>query len=521
MPMYVSVVALVRVFLTLLSLVLAAVAVLTWQRRRTAPEARIFTLLVLSAAIYCFGYAGEVASASLGRAMFWLHVEYFGIPWIPALWLLGMQPQKRLNRGTPLLFVIPGLTFLGQLSNAYHGLYDRSVGFMARGPFGVVTVERGPIAWLNLAYLNFALFYGAWIYLRSPRTPGHSRSQRLIVVGASLVPLGGYLIYLFGWSPWGLDLAPLLLSVSVVLGYIAVFRLGVFDLVPMARSLVFADMRDGVIITDMRQRLVDFNRAAQQILPPLGKARPGEALGRVLHEFPDAVRALTGHEEAERLELDHSGQRLHFDVRISPLYHHNERVGFAATLANITPQIELLHELQHNAETDDLTGVANRRSFLTNMEREAARAVRYQQSFSVALIDVDRFKCVNDSLGHSAGDNVLFVVADRILGCIRASDMLCRYGGDEFAILLPQTGLHGAYELAERVRRTVAEARVEVGAEEPVCVSLSIGLATLLPEQPPDWGLLLKHADKALYEAKARGRNGVVAWEELKQSLAE
>lgn len=515
--MEISVATLVRAFLTLLSLVLAAISVLTWRRRRVAPEAESFTFLILSAAIYCFGYAGEVAQTSLDRAMFWLHVEYCGIPWIPALWLLGARRHKGLSGRTGLLFVIPLLTFAGQLTNSMHGLYDSSVGLVQHGPFWIVAVDRGPIAWMNLAYLNFALLYGAWLYLMRPQAPGRTRMQSLVMVGVSLVPLGGYLIYLFGWSPWGLDLAPLLLGISVVLGYIAVFRFGVFDLVPMARSLVFANMRDGVIVTDPQQRLVDFNPSVRTILPMLEKAAPGERLARVLRDEPDAARILSGREGTDRLELQVGREKRFFEVHMFPLFRDGVRLGSAAILADITAQVELLSELQHSAETDSLTGVANRRSFLAALDRECARATRYGQSFSVALVDVDRFKHVNDTLGHAAGDSVLLIVADRIMGCIRASDLLSRYGGDEFALLLPQTGRSGAHDLGERVCHAVAGSLIDGICDEAITVSLSIGLATLEPGQEPDWGLLLQHADKALYEAKAQGRNRVASWEDLQQ----
>lgn len=514
MPASISTVALAGVLLTTLSLVLVAIAVRTWRRRRMAPEAEIFSLLVLSAAIYCFGYAGEIAQTTLNGAELWLHVEYFGIPWIPALWLLGARLHRGLKSRAMLLFIIPVLTFAGHLTNPLHWLYDRSVTLAFRDPFWVVTVVRGPIAWLNVAYLNFALFYGAWLYLTTEQPAEPNRLQGLLMVSVPLLPLCGYMVYLFGWSPWGLDLAPPLLGISVFLGYAAIFRLGILDLVPMAHLLVFSNMRDGVVVTDLQHRLVACNPAAREILPALGKAFPGQLLSSVLREQPEAARVLACPDGAERLQLPGKDQRVHYDVRLFPLYHGKIRVGSAAILDDITAHVGQLLELRHNAETDVLTGIANRRSFLASMEREYARSVRYKQPFSIALLDVDRFKEVNDTLGHDVGDTVLMRVTSRILGCIRTSDLLCRYGGDEFAILLPQTGSKGAQELSERICRAVSETALDIRSHKTVYTSLSIGVAALEAGQETDWNLLLKRADKALYKAKADGRNRVAAWSE-------
>ena len=509
--MFISVVTLLRAFLTALSFVLAVMAVFAWRRRRLAPEAPIFALLILSAAIYCFGYAGEVAQSTLAGAKFWLHVEYFGVPWIPAFWLLGALKHNGLRSHRGLLFTIPLLNFVSQLTNSLHGFHDRSVDLVHRGPFWVVEVQRGPIAWLSLAYLVGALVFGAGLYIVKPSASGNNAMQRWIMVGSSLIPLGGYLVYLFGYSPWGLDLAPSMLGASVVLAYIAVFRFGCFDLVPMARSLVFNNMRDAVLVADLQQRLVDFNPAASDLLPCLAKARVGDDLASVLKNSPDLARVILGPDGTYRTDIETGQEKLHFDVRVFPLFREALRSGSAAILADITAQVRLVHELRHKAETDALTGVANRRCFVAAIEREIVRSARNKEPFSVALVDLDRFKAINDRMGHQAGDSTLVSVVGRVVECMRGSDLLSRFGGDEFAILLPQTGVEGALEVAERIRAAVADRPVEVEGEN-IDVSISIGIATHAGAERASWNQLLKDADKALYRAKAQGRNKVMAW---------
>lgn len=516
--MSVSVVTLVRIFLTTVALLLAVISVSAWNRRSRAPEAPIFALLTLCAAIYCFGYAGEVAQTSLAGAEFWLGVEYFGTPWISALWLLGARKHNGLHSSNGLLFVIPLVTFIGHLSNPLHHLYNRSMELVQHGPFWVAAADRGPIAWLNVAYLNFALLYGAWIYLLGPGASRRNRIQRWVLVTSAIVPLAGYMIYLFGWSPWGLDISPLTLGATVVSGYFAVFRMGVFDLMPMAHFLVFNNMRDAVLVTDLRHRLVDSNPAARELLSCLASAKPGNDLSRALCGNPELADVLLKEGSSKTVTLEIGGEHQQFDVRVFPLFQNNQKLGMAAILANVTAHVRLVRELRHTAETDPLTGIANRRSFHAAIERECSRSARYREDLSVLIVDLDHFKEINDKMGHDAGDRALSDVASRILHCLRESDLLSRYGGDEFAILLPRTNAEGAADVAERIRASVADCALEAG-DQTLDVSISIGVTTHTGTTETDGRQLLKQADHALFDAKASGRNRVATWKDQEPSM--
>ena len=168
-----------------------------------------------------------------------------------------------------------------------------------------------------------------------------------------------------------------------------------------------------------------------------------------------------------------------------------------------------------DCHTDGLTGWHNRRYLQRRLPEELARAQRHLQPLSGLLLDVDHFKCVNDNHGHATGDRVLRDVADRVKRELRSSDVAVRYGGEEFAVLLPQTGLRDAARLAERIRQTVAGAPFRGQDGEELAVTLSIGVAQLRAQaQGMDIeGLgqqLFEDADFALYQAKAGGRNRVV-----------
>lgn len=159
------------------------------------------------------------------------------------------------------------------------------------------------------------------------------------------------------------------------------------------------------------------------------------------------------------------------------------------------------------AMIDPLTGLSNRGAMALTLNREIDRSRRLQQDMSVLMIDIDNFKQLNDRYGHLAGDDVLRQVARTLEDCVRACDACFRFGGEEFLILLSNSNLPLARQVAERVRQTIQTVNRSPDPSKPITVS--VGLAHY--ENENDWPELVSRADKALYQAKAAGRNRVVA----------
>jgi diguanylate cyclase (GGDEF)-like protein len=165
-------------------------------------------------------------------------------------------------------------------------------------------------------------------------------------------------------------------------------------------------------------------------------------------------------------------------------------------------------KLRELAITDDLTGLFNRRYLVRALEAEFIRAIRYNRNFSVLLVDIDYFKEINDRYGHSCGDTVLIRLASLIRGCLRTSDMVARYGGDEVAILLPETEKSKATEVAQKLRGLIEETPFEWHGED-FKITCSIGIASAPDDRIADWNDLLDRADQALYVGKGKGKNVV------------
>ncbi|MBU2227609.1 MAG: GGDEF domain-containing protein, partial [Proteobacteria bacterium] len=192
---------------------------------------------------------------------------------------------------------------------------------------------------------------------------------------------------------------------------------------------------------------------------------------------------------------------------------------FAMQAAIAIRNARLYNKTEQLSVTDELTGLFNRRGFFQLADREFERALRFGRPLSALMLDIDNFKRVNDTHGHTGGDQVLRVLADCFRQNTRAIDIAGRYGGEEFAILLPEILQSEAIQIAERLRQSMADLSIPIGSENglfpPVDISIavSIGVAAL-SKDVPSLTDLISRADQALYRAKDSGRNRVVVWEE-------
>jgi|GraSoi_2013_60cm_1033757.scaffolds.fasta_scaffold21713_2 diguanylate cyclase len=181
---------------------------------------------------------------------------------------------------------------------------------------------------------------------------------------------------------------------------------------------------------------------------------------------------------------------------------------------------ENLAAVRHEAMTDALTGINNRKSFELCLRSAAREAVENGEPLSLLFIDIDRFKHFNDSYGHQLGDQVLRLVARTLTDCVKGRDTAARYGGEEFAILLPQTRVVDAMRLAEQIRKTMMRRKIvsKTSGEDYGNITLSIGVSGYVPGETLN--AMVERADAALYCAKRKGRNLVVAETDPELSLA-
>lgn len=201
----------------------------------------------------------------------------------------------------------------------------------------------------------------------------------------------------------------------------------------------------------------------------------------------------------------------------TPLCDRNGAVeGLMVLLIDITERAAQEKKLRSIAERDDLTGVASRREGFLRLEQIMHRAVRREGIFSLAMLDVDFFKSINDTHGHLYGDKILHQIAQIGRGCLRNYDLIFRYGGDEFLICLPDVGKSKARAIISRIRQTIEEHfRQTVPEDSPVTISAGVAC---YPEDAQNLPILIGVTDSALYQAKQNGRNRIQVWPDQNQS---
>lgn len=231
-------------------------------------------------------------------------------------------------------------------------------------------------------------------------------------------------------------------------------------------------------------------------------------------------RVLAGQSVSKIEQSALKGQRIRFyQVMKSPLLDAEGKViGVFGIAIDVTDTVEKRNELESMVIRDVLTGLYNRRFFEMQLTRELAAFQRHNQPSSLLMLDVDNFKSINDRFGHSMGDHVLKGLGLLMLDALRIEDYCCRYGGDEFAILLPNTHLKDAYLLAERLRARVLNKSFDTRSGDKLVVSISLGCANLTNLR--DVKMMTNFADLALMHAKRNQKNITYVSCEQKQVIS-
>ena len=272
--------------------------------------------------------------------------------------------------------------------------------------------------------------------------------------------------------------------------------------------IYIAGRADGQLLFVNRKTCLLFQSSARQLLKGNSAdfyvdAREREDLRQLLTELPDIRDVETHMKTAAGRPFTAELAAIRMDYAGTP--------AILVALNDISQRKEMEAELFRQASTDPLTGVSNRRYFMAQAEQELRRSRRFARRLSVMMIDVDHFKQVNDTHGHATGDGVLQAIVHHALDSLRQSDLLGRFGGEEFAVILPETELAAAVEVAERLRHAIAARPLVVDAGQKkgaIPSTVSVGVAQLRAGDATV-DALLQRADAALYAAKHNGRNRV------------
>ena len=309
------------------------------------------------------------------------------------------------------------------------------------------------------------------------------------------------------------DLTPIGLSISSILFCWGLSHYQLLQRSPLAYQQIFASLKAAILVIDTRYQLIEFNAAAEALLGCTQNSIGASAKNLITFLNPSDWNQLKIEGQTEVLTLHQ-----YFQLEQDPIYRGQKLLGYILNISDTTKS-RLLQEqvLQGALLYDALTGLPNRTLFNDRLEQAIKRCNRDPKtSFAVAFIDIDRFKIINDSLGHGVGDQVLIEVAKRLQSCLRSEDTVARFGGDEFAILANNAYPSDIEFLCERVQNRIQEP-ISLGTYN-ISTRASIGIAFGFAQVSPDQ--LIRNADIAMYQAKANGKGTFSIFEQALGSQA-
>ncbi|WP_298459524.1 diguanylate cyclase [uncultured Cellulomonas sp.] len=516
------------------AVVFAVVATVTWRRRASNPAVAAALVAAMLGACW-WSLADAVGVAAVDEtvsAVGWLAVfPGLGVAVIAFACLAGClarPPWAPSRRLVLALAAEPAVVSLLAATNPAHQLVYRGAG--AAELTGSAGWTYGPFFWVHSAYSYTVMLVGIVMVAHAWWTaPAPFRAQRLSMLVAVLVPAAANIVNLFDGLPLDVDPTPIGLSVTGVIIAWSVFRQDLITFTPVARGLILEHISDAIIAVGPAGRVIDANPAGVRLVRRLHPGRDVDLVGAVARDLVGAMSTTDDGATEVRVTLDGRPAELH--VRSSALVGRKGRpLGSVLVIRDVTEvkaqsrrleeanaqltqqlaTIERLRaDLEEQASRDSLTGLHNRRYMVQRLEVLLARARDAARPLSVVLLDIDRFKRINDHHGHLAGDAVLVEAAGRIAAAAPPGALVARWGGEEFFVALPGADLAAGLAFAEQVRRDVEDRGIAVGDAVVPC-TVSGGVATY-PASGATAAQLFHAADLSLYEAKATGRNRVLA----------
>lgn len=503
-----------------------------WPRRRISGG---WYLLLFAIGIVEWSLAGTIEAMVTDQAtkILWSQIEYLGFTLIPPFLLIFTKAylSKENLKVTQVLpwFIFPVLTNVIVWTNSYHQLIW--TGFTpGNQALNILIYKHGPWFYVNSAYTYILLGLSVFYLIKALFSHQQIvRWQVSAILVSLLFPFASGTAYLFGWEPVkGMDISALGFVFTGLIITLAILRFQLFDLMPVARAALVEHMRDGIIVIDEKERIVDLNPAVQKIFQVKSKSLIGKNIREILPE-PLVTHLSDGSFDEAAYEMLTADAQTYFDVNTVSLKNkQNLPTGTLIILSDITQRkkvefdlkdsniqlqdrltrIAVLQEsLQEQAVRDPLTNLFNRRYLEETLSREINRAQRAGLPVSVIMMDIDHFKTVNDRYGHITGDQVLQALAQLISTNSRGEDIACRFGGEEFLLILPGSTIDCAVKRADEWRQKFSEMKIDT-PHGTASATLSVGVV-VFPGHGETAEDLIHTADQAMYKAKENGGNQV------------
>ena len=467
-----------------------------------------FLLMHSMVILFLFGYLLELTSTNVEEAYAAVRVMYAGAAFV-APFVFFFTADYCNTRVPPFIkifmMVLSSAMTVTMWTTKFHYLVYRDYSFSFAGH---LKFTPGPLySWLHI-YPLFCMILTMLVMFHQMRNWKNKYRKRLLtLLGCVAVPCIAEIIYfiiiLAGMNKNRFYFTPHSLAVMSFGLYLGVVRVNIFEIISIGTVAAMKHIREGFILVDEDNNYLASNPAAIRILPGIAGLAKGASVFSA-DNWPKELRDMEN-DSVEFLIAEEVPR--YFKASINPVFAKNKALmARMILLGEITDSVNLLKELENAAYIDALTGLYNRKHFSELANVDIERAQRLNQSIYTAMLDLDFFKQVNDTYGHAAGDLVLKAAAGIIRQTIRSYDLVGRYGGEEFVILIADLDSSEAYNLIERIRENMEHNTTFYEGME-IRVACSIGLAKFAEGDTMETAV--RKADEALYASKHSGRNNV------------
>lgn len=505
----------------------------------------VYMLLMSSGLIWCIGAIGEVTTKDIYHFNWFIQTcNYFGIGLVSTfILLLGIvftRTKIIVTWKYSLLFILPIVSAIAVATNESHHLFMKV--------FCIIIKDTvlGPLMWAHYiyCYVYIALGMGYLIKHAVNNSGLFSKQAITLVIGIGITLIVNVLVS-FGIVRGGCYTTIPSVVIFIILIGIATLKLDMFNIVPIALQKVVDHISDGFIIIDENRKIIDFNNAAQLCFGGKYQIRRNQDIKKFMdslkienldtNKFPDYIQMSL--EKKDSISFDISinpkNEISYFNVEVTPMFNKNKYIGTIVVFRNTTKYIEYLEIikeyqllLENNlkkvtkdkqelliksaimekmSKTDALTDMYNHRTFHEYFDIIIRQASSADSSLQLAIFDIDDFKRINDTFGHSVGDIILQRISSIIKTMITADDFTARYGGEEFAVILTNKSMEQSLILLESIRKAIQdESHIELNRN----VTVSIGMHKYYKGESKEE--VFNKADEALYEAKHTGKNKIV-----------
>ena len=511
-------ITLFRIATFLAAFISTVLSVYVYTKRERSMALRFLSGLMIANMVYATSYLFEISAPTRSELIFFLNLEYVGITFIPIFWVLiawyykpvvaksdNLQLQK-----ARLLYCIPAAAILFIWTNPWHRLMYKSIDMDASMPITLLLVDRAIGFWVVNGLMILLFLIGMInIILNFIHVKETHRKEYLVLALSSLPPFASYMLVLTKSVPYNLDTNPIAFALSGLMIFWGIKSMQLFNLVAIAEHMVVDAMHDAMIVLDNEGHIIETNRQACVLFGKDPSTLIGLSIDLLNPELSSMFSSSRTDADLE-LNLPDSGQIRSFTVNLSPIEDRRGRVkGHLFLLHDITDVRSYVKELEMLASSDGLTKLLNHRTFMQQAQKEAERLRSAGTGqFSLIMFDLDHFKSINDTYGHTAGDAILQQIGQLVSSQTRSQDICARYGGEEFIMLLTDTPLDTAVDVAESLCRNIQDGRFFF-EEKQITITASFGVSIFNVESNLAWNSALSQADTALYMAKDAGRNQV------------